>query len=181
MDNFLTTQYRMRNLSVGQTHNRLHHEPYLRQLTSWFRECIDEARKEFCYDCDALEITTMWANVTWMGSSGQHHLHDHPWSTLSGIFYASSEGSPTVFHHPWYSARLNRCEPHRLSDPFDLYQQPFSPGKLILFQSGLMHETIPYDGNTNRWTISFNTMPHGSINHYDEGFELTSAHISIPN
>lgn len=116
-----------------------------------------------------------------MGSAGAHHLHDHPWSTLSGVFYASAEGSPTVFHHPWYSARLNRCEPSRHFDPHAIHKVPFSPGKLILFQSGLMHETMPWEGEENRWSISFNTLPTGNFNHYEHGLESTSAHISISN
>lgn len=181
MDIFLTSHYRMANMSIGQTHSHLHREPYLHSLVSWFRECIEEARKEFDYNCEALEITTCWANVAWMGSAGMHHLHDHPWSTLSGVFYASAEGSPTVFHHPWYSARLNRCEPSRNFDPHAIHKVPFSPGKLILFQSGLMHETMPWEGEENRWSISFNTLPSGNFNHYEHGLELTSAHISISN
>ena len=181
LDNFLSRHVRYMGPSgLSHTHTQMHRELYLKDVVNWFNECVEEARQHWTFACDKLEITTCWANANWGGSQQAHHSHDHPMSCVSGIFYASKDGAPTIFENPYYTHKVARIEPYR-REPNYRWEAPFVGGRLLLFPSGLVHGTQRQFEDNNRWSISFNTLPTGDINEHSQGIETTSAHISIPD
>lgn len=181
MDTFLSTQVRYKGpTGLSHTHNALHKELFLTRLTSWFRMCLEDARTHYSFQCEELRITTCWANCAWGEVGLQHHAHDHPLSTVSGVFYASQSSARTQFINPYYSHKIGRFDPHRTKDN-NYWSAPSSPGTLLLFPSGLVHQTEQNWDAHNRWTISFNALPHGECNWHSQGIETTSATILIPD
>ena len=57
----------------------------LKNITSFFKECIDDFTKNIYQSEQRLVITQCWGNKNPKGS--KHHEHVHPNSIVSGVFY----------------------------------------------------------------------------------------------
>jgi uncharacterized protein (TIGR02466 family) len=105
-----------------------------------------------------LRITQSWLNLT---ESGQfHHLHSHPNSVVSGVYYVQT-------------SELDRIEFERAYRPmlYDIVIQssnwniwnsktwwiPTPQGSLLLFNSTLKHHVPPVISTDSRISLSFNT------------------------
>lgn len=149
-------------------------------LFEWPQECVQKLR-EFClgnlyrtigelngYDMSMLKrlqiATESWFHITRKG--GLFGAHNHPMHSWSGVYCVKHDGDDPQSS----SGKLTFINPHatstmfidtasvKLRYPFSRGTQRFRlvPGQLILFPSWLLHEVLPYEGDTRRITVAFN-------------------------
>ena len=109
-------------------------------------------------------ITESWLNVTKPGEF--HHLHHHPNSIISGVFYVNTvEHDIIYFTDPNYKikGRLDFGQKfHTLWNSVQWWL-PVENNQLILFPSWLEHEVKRVLGDKDRISISFNTFVRGNL------------------
>ena len=124
------------------------------------------------YDFD-FRITQSWLNKTLRNSDG-HHVHNHPNSFISGVFYVrvKPDVDYIVFSRP--NQQFFQF-PIKEYNTFNSYQWSVgvSEGQLLLFPSTLIHEVKPPkvsnmissddDAYADRISLSFNVFPTGRI------------------
>tara|TARA_B100000941_G_C28283556_1_gene437805 strand:+ start:48 stop:671 length:624 start_codon:yes stop_codon:yes gene_type:complete len=118
------------------------------------------------------KITQSWLNKTLCNSNG-HHLHNHPNSFISGVFYIQvdpsvdsivfNKSSQDFFHLPIKSYNNFNSSSWKV---------PVTNGELLLFPSSLFHQVNPVGGKKDRISLSFNTFPYGLLGHKDGLTEL---------
>lgn len=121
---------------------------------------IEASIKEYCekiLECeDELRITQSWINKSTFGQS--HHLHNHPNSIISGVFYFQSDEktAPIQFRKASDSSfnLIHKKYNHFTTEMFNLYT---TSGDLILFPSNLFHTVLPNQSTSERLSLSFNT------------------------
>lgn len=105
-----------------------------------------------------------WFHVTRRG--GHFGMHTHPMHSWSGVYCVKHDGDDPNST----SGQLAFADPHaaarsyvdmavaRMRPPFNAGGQRMRlvPGQLILFPSWLLHEVLPYEGDTERITVAFN-------------------------
>lgn len=126
------------------------------------------ALKQFCLDAIdkysgdvfkqieiKLDITQSWVNESVVGQF--HHLHNHPNSMVSGVFYVIAEQDDIIqFHrHREPSSFLYEVSEY---NPYNsvTWFVPVKTGQLLLFPSHLFHE-VPTVKSQRRISLSFNT------------------------
>ena len=125
------------------------------------------------YDFD-FRITQSWLNKTLRNSDG-HHIHNHPNSFISGVFYVrvNPDVDYIVFSRPNQQFFQFPIKEYNI---FNSYQWAVnvSEGQLLLFPSTLIHEVKPpkvsdmissddTDVYADRISLSFNVFPSGRI------------------
>ena len=99
-------------------------------------------------------ITQSWLNINKKGDS--HHLHNHPNSMISGVFYIECiEKDSIIFKNPNLLPQqfvLNQTQHHGSYNVF-----PISQLDLILFPSWLEHKVSKNETDGERISLSFNT------------------------
>ena len=125
------------------------------------------------YDFD-IRITQSWLNKTLRNSDG-HHIHNHPNSFISGVFYVrvKPDVDYIVFSRP--NQQFFQF-PIKEYNTFNSYQWSVgvSEGQLLLFPSTLIHEVKPpkvsdmissddTNAHADRISLSFNVFPTGRI------------------
>ena len=124
------------------------------------------------YDFD-FRITQSWLNKTLRNGDG-HHIHNHPNSFISGVFYVrvNPDVDYIVFSRP--NQQFFQF-PIKEYNTFNSYQWSVgvSEGQLLLFPSTLIHEVKPPkvsnmissddDAYADRISLSFNVFPTGRI------------------
>ena len=125
------------------------------------------------YDFD-FRITQSWLNKTLRNSDG-HHIHNHPNSFISGVFYVrvNPDVDYIVFSRPNQQFFQFPIKEYNI---FNSYQWAVnvSEGQLLLFPSTLIHEVKPpkvsdmissddTDVYADRISLSFNVFPTGRI------------------
>ena len=138
---------------AGEVHSVLFH--VVERLNGYSAE--EMADLTFYYDS--------WFHVT--RSGGYQSIHYHPRASWSGI-YAVQVGDPVPerpesgqvkFYDPRGPVFMHvdpgneRLEPRYTATPVYL---PHQPGQLVIFPSWLMHEVLPYVGETERIVVAFN-------------------------
>lgn len=149
-------------------------------LFDWPQECVQKLRN-FCisslygvigelngYSRDELQHLHMacdaWFHVTRRG--GYFATHSHPLNSWSGVYCVRHDGDVPDSD----SGKLVFQDPHaagwsyldmavaRMKAPFSIGSQSMRlrPGQLVLFPSWLLHEVLPYEGDTERITVAFN-------------------------
>lgn len=140
----------------------LHRSPIYKSLTDWFLDCVNRVKSEYSYMCERLSITQMWGNKAMNGN--YHHNHMHPFSILSGIYYVNNSQANTLFR---FTDHFNICQyPLHLSAQTReiIHKEPSEKGKLLIFPSQMYHSVDKHHSSVeNRYTISFNTLPSGSV------------------
>lgn len=139
-----------------------HHEDF-KDLFNWFRECLEEIRVKQQYDCDKFEITNSWFNVALAGYDMYQNYHRHSMSFFSAVYYLT-DGSPTIFEDPVIHRTQAEIEVLRMNYEPWIFSDA-EPGKLIIFPSWLYHSSKIHLGESNRYIISFNSLPTGKINY----------------
>ena len=154
----------------------IHKDPEMQPLINFFLDAIDDIRSELYLQVDELRISLAWANFAPSGSGAGHPLHRHPYSYLSGVFYFT-EGSDTVFQDPVDIRNLDTLEIIR--DNFDGPMENFKAerGKLLVFPGWLRHFSNPNPLGVDRYTMSFNTLPHGRVNAGPQGIPMAQMHV----
>ena len=136
----------------------LHKRDEYNYLIKWFHECLLHARsyKRYMFHGE-FTITQCWANKT--TTNGSHHIHNHPNSMLSGIFYLN-DSTPTRFISPavWDVPLIQS-----MNDESTTSTVPSECGKLLIFPSTLLHGTDAHTTTEDRYSMSFNTFIQGVL------------------
>ena len=109
-------------------------------------------------------ITESWLNVTKPGEF--HHLHYHPNSIISGVFYVNTVENDTIFFNdPNYKVKGSLGFGQKFHNPWNSNQWwiPVKDNQFILFPSWLEHEVKHVEGDKERISISFNTFVRGNL------------------
>ena len=128
----------------------------LKNITSFFKECIDEFTKNIYQSEQRLIITQLWGNRNPKGS--KHHEHVHPNSIVSGVFYLRQDLKLPPIQFSKANQHAMKLDPKQYnvynSETFLL---PCTAGELILFPSNLKHSVPVNQGDEERISLSFNT------------------------
>ena len=128
----------------------------LKDITSFFKECIDDFTKNIYQSEQRLTITQCWGNKNPKGS--KHHEHIHPNSIVSGVFYLRQDPKlPPIkfFKSNVQGINLDPKEYNYLNS--ESFLLPCVSGELILFPSNLKHSVPTNRGDEERISLSFNT------------------------
>ena len=107
-----------------------------------------------------IHITSSWLNLTKPGMS--HHIHAHPNSFISGVFYFETlDDDCLVFHSR--NSKQSHLIPHtnRGNIIGDIHRNRVNKGTLLLFPSWLDHSVEKNKEDKNRISLSFNTYVKG--------------------
>lgn len=111
-----------------------------------------------------LKITQAWANYSKKGQ--WHHIHGHPNSFISGVFYvlADKDKDKIFFHKSGYRQLEIPHDPNNWNAfNSDTWWFPCVENQLILFPSSLNHNVEIVDTDRFRVSLSFNTFPIGIL------------------
>lgn len=159
------------NWQVNQTYNvRLNKDSKYNDLHHWVRKCLNTVKDELQLQCNRLEITSSWGNVS--DKNQWHWTHSHPNSLVSAILYLTDSNACTWFSvdNFWSSDSVIKLK----QDHQVIHKQPTVSGDLLIFPSSLVHSVDQHQGNQKRYTLSFNAFPCGEI-----GFPEESAGIIL--
>jgi len=156
---------------------------YNSKLFEWFDQCIDQVSKIYFLDEISLPIVTCWINKS--SKLEKHHVHHHPNSILSGIFYLTTHTkAETLFYYknPYFEMGAtnlilaSKDLEKNFSERSTTILGKVAPekGKLILFPSSIVHGTKPNTDSHARYTISFNTIFSGKVHDENHGAALTT-------
>lgn len=178
LDFIKTLEMSMYNYPAGVRTSRgdIHKEEPMLPLIGFFHDCLDYMRCDLALQVDELKISLSWANWAPGKSGAGHPLHRHPYSYLSGVYYFT-EGSRTVFQDPVDIRNLDTLEIIR--DHFDGPYEKFEaePGKLLIFPGWLRHFSEPQAREDDRFTMSFNALPHGAVNAGPQGVPMARINV----
>ena len=128
----------------------------LKNITSFFKECIDDYCNTIMNSNQRLVITQLWGNRNPKGS--KHHEHVHPNSIISGVFYLRQDPKLPPIQFSKANQHAIKLDPRKYnvynSETFLL---PCTAGELILFPSNLKHSVPINMGDEERISLSFNT------------------------
>ncbi len=149
-------------------------------LFEWPEDCVQKLR-EFClrnlyraiqelngYTLETLQNMHMavesWFHLTHQG--GYFGAHNHPLHSWSGVYCVRHDGDDPNSD----SGKLTFINPNIAGTMYidtasARFKRPYSmapimlrlvPGQLVLFPSWLLHEVMPYEGESERITVAFN-------------------------
>jgi len=178
LDFIKTLEMSMYNYPAGVRTSRgdIHKEEPMLPLIGFFHDCLEYMRCDLALQVEELKISLSWANWAPGKSGAGHPLHRHPYSYLSGVYYFT-EGSRTVFQDPVDIRNLDTLEIIR--DHFDGPYEKFEaePGKLLIFPGWLRHFSEPQAREDDRFTMSFNALPHGAVNAGPQGVPMARINV----
>ena len=145
----------------------------LKNITSFFKECIDDYCNTIMNSNQRLVITQLWGNRNPKGS--KHHEHVHPNSIISGVFYLRQDPKLPPIQFSQSNQHGIKLDPRKYnvynSETFLL---PCTTGELILFPSNLKHSVPTNMGEEERISLSFNTFSVDAL-----GSEKNLTHLDI--
>lgn len=104
-----------------------------------------------------LPINNIWININ--GTNNGNRSHDHPNSSISGVFYLTQNNSEIIFHRNRDIAEyhLEWLESNRKTNLSNTTVS-YSPkrGQYLIFPSWLMHSVRPNISTEKRISIAFN-------------------------
>ena len=108
------------------------------------------------------KIANIWININQKGHSNEYHIHSR--ATLSGAFYLTTVKSPIVFRHPFiditnYYWDESLIEEYNEANSYDWTLAP-EPNTLIIFPAWIWHKVLMNKEDTDRISLSFNTVIH---------------------
>ena len=158
LNNVLNEEWQRNDNNYYSVDTFLHKRDEYNYLIKWFHECLLHARryKRYMFHGE-FTITQCWANKT--TTNGSHHIHNHPNSMLSGIFYLN-DSTPTRFIQPavWDVPLIQS-----MNDESTTSTVPSECGKLLIFPSTLLHGTDAHTTTEDRYSMSFNTFIQGEL------------------
>jgi uncharacterized protein (TIGR02466 family) len=117
-------------------------------------------------------ITQSWLNYSYTGD--YHHVHRHPNSYLSGVFYFKTiQEDSIVFHKSVFDPIfcISSNKPNKYNSNVNIF--PVQEKMLILFPSDTVHSVDPIkEENACRISLAFNTFFKGEIGNKDSLNEL---------
>jgi uncharacterized protein (TIGR02466 family) len=105
-----------------------------------------------------LKLDNMWINI--LASGGFHSGHIHPYSVISGTYYASvPDGASSLKFEDPRHAMMMAAPPRRYDAPEEsqsfIYIAP-AEGSALFWESWLRHEVVRNDAMKPRISVSFN-------------------------
>ena len=128
----------------------------LKDLTSFFKECINDYCNTIINSEQRLVITQLWGNQNPKGS--KHHEHVHPNSIISGVFYLRQDPKLPPIQFSKANQHGMKLDPIKYNNyNAETFLLPCVAGELILFPSDLKHSVPMNKGEEERISLSFNT------------------------
>ena len=145
----------------------LYREEGLKSTTSWFLDCCDRVKRHYDMPFEKSAINEMWINKENRGMS--HRMHRHILAVFSGIFYITESNAGTNFYQKDWFVYDNPMMGFKQGSDFKRgkvkapikTEFPNSPGTLVIFPAGVMHEVSAHTLESPRYTISFNVFMSG--------------------
>ena len=145
----------------------------LKNLTSFFKECIDDYCNTIINSDQRLVITQLWGNRNPKGS--KHHEHVHPNSIISGVFYLRQDPKLPPIQFAKSNQEAMKLDPRKYNTyNAETFLLPCTSGELILFPSNLRHSVPVNMGEEERISLSFNTFSIDAL-----GSEESLTHLDI--
>ena len=145
----------------------------LKDLTSFFKECIDDYCNTIINSEQRLVITQLWGNRNPKGS--KHHEHVHPNSIISGVFYLRQDPKLPPIQFSKSNQDSMKLDPRKYNSyNAETFLLPCTSGELILFPSSLRHSVPVNQGDEERISLSFNTFSIDAL-----GSEENLTHLDI--
>ena len=163
-----------KNIANKISKDSLNSKEEFKELHEWFAKCLEEARVHFKFPFEKIVLTQSWANKTI--TNEQHHLHTHPNSLISGIFYLTSHESGATFFEKEDSWKTNLFF-NNDSNKINTKIKPTS-GKLLLFPSQIRHGVTKIESLEERYSIAFNAFPSGKIGYFAAGLNLITSEFN---
>ena len=117
-------------------------------------------------------ITQSWLNYT--NKNEYHHMHAHPNSLISGVFYINSNDKfdKIKFFKQQYEAIQLETKEWNIWNSKSWWF-PVKTGDIILFPSSLTHMVENKQGDNTRISLAFNVFIKGTIGNNKDLTELT--------
>ena len=145
----------------------------LKNITSFFKECIDDYCNTIMNSNQRLVITQLWGNLNPKGS--KHHEHVHPNSIISGVFYLRQDPKLPPIQFSKSNQHGMKLDPRKYNSyNSETFLLPCTAGELILFPSNLKHSVPINMGDEERISLSFNTFSIDAL-----GSEENLTHLDI--
>ena len=145
----------------------------LKNIVSFFKECIDDYCNTIINSDQRLVITQLWGNRNPKGS--KHHEHVHPNSILSGVFYLRQDPKLPPIQFSKSNQEAMKLDPRKYNSyNAETFLLPCVSGELILFPSNLRHSVPVNQGEEERISLSFNTFSIDAL-----GNEESLTHLDI--
>ena len=159
------------NFKSKDTYLSEHEE--LKDIVSFFKECIDDYCNTIVNSEQRLVITQLWANRNPKGS--KHHEHVHPNSIISGVFYLRQDPKLPPIQFSKSNQHAMKLDPKKYNTyNAETFLLPCTSGELILFPSNLRHSVPTNMGEEERISLSFNTFSIDTL-----GSEENLTHLDI--
>ena len=145
----------------------------LKDITSFFKECINDYCNTIINSDQRLVITQLWGNKNPKGS--KHHEHVHPNSIISGVFYLRQDPKLPPIQFSKSNQESMKLDPRKYNTyNAETFLLPCTSGELILFPSNLRHSVPVNMGEEERISLSFNTFSVDAL-----GSEENLTHLDI--
>ena len=181
----ITKKDRKTLLDIRDYHNNVGNittnDSYVLNKTKSLKTILEKCIKEFVEKTYApkndiqFPISQSWLNVT--GKDMHHHIHKHPNSFFSGVFYLKTiaEDRLEFQSEDIFSAMFN-IENY---NEFNCKMQWVNIKKhdLLLFRSSLSHNVPTNKTTDDRISLSFNTWVSGTVGREQDKTEVISAGI----
>jgi uncharacterized protein (TIGR02466 family) len=137
------------------------------EMTDIRQFCLLHASKYFHEVLKVHPGTSLYITQSWLNFSENyqgHHVHSHPNSIVSGVFYFESDENDKIkFHREYDSDPFPKTEYDIINA--ETWWFPAVKGKLMLFSSKTVHSVDIRESNVSRTSLSFNTYFKGPIGH----------------
>ena len=137
--------------NVQQIHNR--------ESFFWLNSAIKQHTKNYLNILGVSDNFNLIVQKSWsviLSKGGHVKLHNHPNSHFSCVFYLKSSSGKIKFYrdyHPLKNLPLEYKESSQFNHEYCTYEP--QDGMLIIFPSTVRHEVETYDGEENRYSITY--------------------------
>jgi len=166
---FLSPNEAANNFNTGQRY--ILKDPKLQRFHQFLQEQINFYAYSVLNMAKETEfyITQSWANLNPKNSF--HHLHKHPNSIISGIFFVTDNSNALKLHkglsnYMFPGFEFNRNKFNIVNG--DSWRFPTKKNTLLIFPSQVEHQVEINKDNHSRVSVSFNTFVKGMIGKENE-------------
>ena len=149
--------------------NNILADPTMREIKDFFLKGLNEYVDKIISPSTEVSpyITQSWLN--WAENDQGHHLHNHPNSFLSGVFYINSNDDDTIsFYRPVSTNNMLKFGVTQLNEyNYDKMNLNASLGTLYIFPSWMYHEVEARERDGVRISLAFNSFIKGETGERD--------------
>lgn len=147
--------------------------PEFNELNSFIEFCMQDFLEKVYRPSNNVKvyITDSWINFTCKGEF--HHLHHHPNSFLSAVFYLDTIPTDEIIFHHYRKDFLKIQTSEYNGFNSDCWMVNAEKNSLIVFPSYLQHSVNPISEDRKRISLSMNSFVSGLINNENKSSNLT--------